>query len=266
MKLVSIIIPTLGKEDYVEKCVKSIRDKVKRDDYEIIVVDDGGEKEDHDKLAKLSKELDFVLVTNAENSGFGSTIRLGLTTAGSTSFKLFLNDDTEADNDFITAMLDRYQGTPKCGVVGAKLLYPNRTIQFAGHVRNPYSPKWFDHLHRGQAEDFLIANKARKVIGITGACFLVHEHVLKAVEEEYGHYGFDPRYVMAFEDIDFCFKVRKLGYDCWYEPAAVVIHKEGGTRGVSVEPKAGPNQMLSLRAFWDFWTEEDVDELSKLAF
>lgn len=265
-KKVSIIIPTLNGADYIRDNVKSIQKNVKREDYEILVVDDGSSEEEHNKLVDVTAELKVPLITNGRNGGYGEACNLGLNASSQTMYKLFFNNDMTAENDFITPLIDRIEKTKDCGIVGAKLLYPNGTIQFAGHMRNPFSPKWFDHQYRGQDGNFLPANKARVAMSVTGACLFVADRVLKEIEEKFGHYGYDPKYPMAFEDVDLCFKARRLGYQCWYEPAAVLTHIEGGTRGVGQKSIEDPRQQESIRQFWKYWTEEEVDEFSKLGY
>lgn len=263
---VDIIIPTYNQSFYVGDCVASINNKCQERDVQVIVVDDCSSNEENKKeLEQLAEHLSFTLILKKENSGFAKTCNLGAT-LGKSPYTLFLNNDTYALSDFPDEMIKVMEESPNVGVVGAKLLYPNNTIQFAGHNRNPFAPHWFDHKYRGESRDSLVVNQETEIMSNTGACFLTSEEVLKKVEEKYGHYGFDPKYPMAFEDVDFCFKVRRLGMKIWYQPKAELYHIEGGTRGVGTEAANDPRQKESLKRFWEYWAEEEVDELSNLGY
>jgi len=112
------------------------------------------------------------------------------------------------------------------GIVGAKLLYPDKTIQHAGVAIADYNDQLVAyHLFQKEAKDFIPANVYRNYQAVTGACLLIN----KKIFDEVG--GFDEGYINGYEDVDLCFKVAKIGYKIKYCPETEIIHYESKTEG-----------------------------------
>jgi ubiquinone/menaquinone biosynthesis C-methylase UbiE len=139
---------------------------------------------------------------------------------------LFLNNDTEViTEEWLAAMLEHAQ-RPMVGAVGAKLLYPNRTIQHAGAVlgHGGVAGHAFWYLPADDPGYFDLAQVVRNCSAVTGACMMMR----KSVFAEVG--GFDENIKVAFNDIDLCLRVREKGYLVVYTPYAVLYHLESATR------------------------------------
>jgi glycosyltransferase involved in cell wall biosynthesis len=128
-------------------------------------------------------------------------------------------------------------------VVGARLLYPDGRIQFAGTHRNLGAPEWFDHRFRFQAARHGPANISLPVLAVTGACMYLRRELIDAVGL------LDERYAMAYEDVDWCLRAWEAGFVVLYEPSATLTHLESVTRGVEV----GERERSSQERFWTRW-------------
>lgn len=199
----SIIILTSNKNpDLLDNCLKSIK-KSTYNNYEIIVFTDK-RKFNYSKFTNLAVQK----------------------AAG--DYLVFLNDDTEVISpDWVQEMLFFAQ-MPNVGVVGAKLLYPNRTIQHAGialiddeigsfHVGRFYPPN-------SESLGGLL-NVARKCSAVTFACAMVKKDIFEKLD------GLDEDYEMLCCDVDFCLRANDLGYSTVWTPSAVLYHKEATSRG-----------------------------------
>ena len=129
------------------------------------------------------------------------------------------------------------------GIVGARLLYPDGRIQFAGTVRNRGAPEWFDHRYRFKPGGWGPARLPGPVLAVTGACMYLTRAMLDRVGP------LDERYPMAYEDVDWCLRAWQAGFRVMYYPAAVLDHHESVTRGTEL----GERELASQRLFWERW-------------
>ena len=140
---------------------------------------------------------------------------------------LFLNDDTRADQPFLSPMVNVLAARPEVGVVGALLWLPcsPKRAQHAGMAFSGQRAPL--HLYRGMTlRDAPGIVKPKAVQAVTGAAMMLRTADARTVR------GFDGRFVNGFEDVDLCFRARRdLGLITWYEPAAQLTHWEGQTPG-----------------------------------
>jgi len=149
-------------------------------------------------------------------------------------YLLFLNNDTKVINKgWLTEMLVELQN-PKVGVVGAKLLYNDHTVQHAGvmygigHVAGHA----FQHLPDDSNGNMRRANLIQEYSAVTGACLLTKKSHFEAVN------GFDAQNLaIAYNDVDLCLKINKLGYKCIYTPLAKLFHFESKSRADDLSEK-----------------------------
>lgn len=226
---VSILIPFRDQPRLLEQCVSSILEHTDYENYEIIGLDNQSEEAaTHRLMASLAgsdgrvrfEHYDHPFNFSAINN-FGSELAQG-------EHLLLLNNDTEViASEWLGAMLAHSQ-REEVGAVGAKLLYPDDRIQHAGAILGiggvaGHSHKFLDNSANGY---FSRPHLAQNVSAVTGACLMVKTQLYKQVE------GLEERYLsVAFNDIDFCIRLREKGLLNIYEPAALLYHHESISRG-----------------------------------
>jgi GT2 family glycosyltransferase len=149
-----------------------------------------------------------------------------------------LNDDIEFGNKNPLSILLGLLKTRNVGLVGGLLLFPDQTVQHAGHTftdRNPH------HLHYGKNFSTILNKglpEAHEVVGVTGALMFQSKAVWRAVG------GFSTLFPMNYNDVDYCQKVRTLGYSVIQANSVVALHHGSATRNPSVQ-ESEKNELLS---------------------
>lgn len=219
--VVSIVIPVWNLWGFTLRCLNTIRQNTHGVAYEVIVVDNGSTD---DTLQNLPKIKGIQIVRNETNQGFGKASNQGARAAKG-RYVLFLNNDTEAMPGWLLPLVQILDEEPGIGVVGAKLLYPDGTLQHAGvavSYGNPY-PITVRHVHVGKPAE--VADKRLDLLVVTGACMLIRTSLCW----ELG--GFDEGYLNGYEDVDLCFKVQEAGFGVAFSPESQLIHHESKTPG-----------------------------------
>ena len=161
----SIVIPVYNQSHYTRRCLETIRQHTSDVHYEVIVVDDGSTDDTQEFLKTL--EPPFQSIRNATNQGFVASVNRGASEA-SGKYLMILNNDTETHPRWLREMIDLHRSDPSAGIVGAKLLYPDGTIQHFGvEISSDLVPF---HLHRGKAGDDPACSEVTESMGVTGAC------------------------------------------------------------------------------------------------
>ena len=247
---VAIIIPTKNHGNLVRQCVDSIRATVSEVQYDIVVIDH--ESDEPDTLAYLSSIGPDVRVMRFEGTFNFSTINNWAISRldGQYTHYLLCNNDIEAiKSGWLDRMLELGQH-PAIGIVGAKLLYPDRkTIQHAGVCvgafgRAEHYGKFLrlpeDRIEPGYLGE-LILN--REVSAVTAACLLIRKEAYEEVS------GFDESITVGFGDVDLCLRVAERGYRVLFCPYAELVHHESYTRGTSAED-THPEDTALYRSKW----------------
>ncbi|MDP2183249.1 MAG: glycosyltransferase family 2 protein [Actinomycetota bacterium] len=228
---VSIIVLTHNQLDYTKACFDAIFETTAG--FELVVVDNASTDGTTDYLRELDRERRNIrVIYNTRNAGFARGCNQGVSVA---KYELLclLNNDTVPHAGWLDAM--RKVMDKDAGIVGARLLFPDMTLQHAGIAfrlenvggRTLVRPS---HRYYRQPADLPEANVLEDVVGVTGACLLTS----KRVWHEMG--GLDEGYILAnYEDVDFNLKVLQAGYRIIYQPDAVLIHYQNTT----VNSKAG---------------------------
>jgi GT2 family glycosyltransferase len=222
---VSIIIPTKDKLDLLRRCLQSIEEKTRYRNYEILVIDNQSEKPE---TLEFLSALPYKVLRFLEPFNYSRINNFGVRYAAG-EYLLFLNNDTQIITDeWLTALLELAQH-PEVGAVGAKLLYPDGTIQHAGEILGPggVAAHAFWYLPGDCPGYFDFANVMRNCSAVTAACMMMR----KSIFAEVG--GFDENITVAFNDVDLCLRVREKGYLIVYTPYARAYHHESATRGRS---------------------------------
>ncbi len=232
--LVSIIIPFKDKKDVLQTCLESIFSKTTYKNFEIILVDNQSELfETQEYLKKISGNPQVTILQFNKPFNYAAINNFAAQKARG-EVLILLNNDTEVISpDWIEAMLENAQ-RPEVGAVGAKLLYPNNTLQHAGvligvsgianHAFSRHNN--LDHGYFGQVDVI------RNYSAVTAACVMIR----KVVFDEMG--GLDEQNLaVAFNDVDFCLRLRAKGYLVVYTPYATLYHHESLSRGYDVDMK-----------------------------
>jgi GT2 family glycosyltransferase len=226
---VSIVIPFRDQASLLARCIESLPIRPGFDNYDIVLVDNGSVEPETRALRTRLEERYGAIVTEYPGAFNWSAINNVGAAASRSDFLLFLNNDIEATGEgWLRALVEQGQ-RPEVGVVGARLFYPDGTLQHAGIVVGTGVIGW--HIFMGLPADgsaYLGWDQAvRPYSAVTGACFLTRRDVF----DELG--GFDESLEVAFNDVDYCLRARDLGYEVLYTPHAVLIHNEAMTRGLA---------------------------------
>jgi glycosyltransferase involved in cell wall biosynthesis len=224
-RLVSIIIPTKDQLRLLQQCVDSIEEKTSYDPYEIIIIDNNSINSETihylDGLSVKHRVLRYPHPFNfSAINNFGANQARG-------EYLLFLNDDTQViEGEWLNALVEQAQ-RPEVGAVGAKLLYPDNSIQHAGVTLGICGGAGhaFRKLPNNRTTYFGLADLTRNCSAVTAACMAVPRKVFNEVG------GFDEKLKVVYNDVDLCLRIRKQGYLIIYTPFAVLCHFESATRG-----------------------------------
>ena len=236
---VSIIIPTRDQGSSLKKCVHSIFEKTDYPAYELIVLDNESyDSEALEFLAELKKR-DGVRVERIDDAFNYSRLNNHGVELSRGSFVALLNNDVEVLHaDWLTEMVSRAM-QPKVAMVGARLWYPNGTIQHGGVILGAGGIAGHAHvgLRRGEPGYFARAHLAQDVSAVTTACALVKREVYLQVG------GFNENLAVTFNDVDLCLRLREAGYRILWTPYAELIHHESASRGFD---NSAPKQVRFL--------------------
>lgn len=225
--LVSIVIPTKNNLVYLQRCLSSLLEKTDYPQYEILLMDD--HSTDLAVLAYYQEILaaheNIRLHGNEGTFNYSRVNNRGAALAHG-SLVLFLNNDVEILSPGWLKEMVRWVLLPGVGMVGAKLLYPDGTIQHAGIVLGMTGHA--NHLFAGKPAPrsglFASVEAYRNVSAVTGACTLVRRDIFEAVG------GFDEDLGLVFNDVDLGLRFTGQGCRIVYTPAAVLTHYEGRSR------------------------------------
>ena len=233
--LVSIIIPTRDGYDDMLRCLNSIVAKTSYPNYEIIVADNGSTDERMEKLyAKFKGQLgERFRVESIDITINNSRINNLAAQKSKGKYLLFLNNDTEVITPgWITKMVSFAQ-FERIGMVGAKLYYPNQTIQHAGVIVGLGGAAGHCH-HTYPKGDFGYFGKLEinvNYLAVTAACCMIR----KADFEQLG--GFEEELTVAFNDVDLCLREYEAGHDNVWLHGVELYHYESQTRGYENTPE-----------------------------
>lgn len=255
--LVSIVIPSKDHIDDLKRCIDSILEKSTYDNYEIIVVENGSEEEKTFAYYKQIEENNKITVVTYERKpdetfNYSAVCNFGAAKAKG-EYILLLNNDIEVITvNWIEEML-MYAQREDVACVGAKLYYPNKTIQHAGVVLALGAHRTAGHSHYMQHRENLgymgRLCYAQDVSAVTGACLLVK----KALYDEVGGLGED--FAISLNDVDFCLRLRMKGYLNVFTPFAELYHYESASRGSDMTGQNADRYNKESEYFREKWKE-----------
>lgn len=248
--LVSIIVPTRDQVALLKTCIRGLLDRTRYPNLEIVIADnDSHEPATHAFLAEISADPRVRVVTWSHPFNYSAINNFAVKAARGAYLCLLNNDIEIIDEDWLCELM-RYAVRPEAGAIGARLLYPDRTIQHAGVVVGMGNAA--GHAHRGLPEHaaghFAHALIAHRAIAVTAACLLVRRDRFEAVG------GFDEvALCVAYNDVDLCLKLHHAGLENYYVPSAVLIHHESKSRGLDMAPQhieRYRTELATLQARW----------------
>ena len=249
--LVSILIPNKDHTDDLDVCLNSFFKRADYQNYEFIIIENNSVlPETFAYYEKIEKEHDNVKVVYWE-AGFNYSAinNFGFKFAKG-DYIMLLNNDVELITPDIFQSMLGFCMRPEVGIVGAKLLYNDHTVQHAGVLVG--AGGLADHVFKGIHEDdpgyMGRAISSQDVSAVTAACLLVK----RSVYEEVG--GLEDEFQVAFNDVDFCLKVRKAGYLIVYDADVKLFHYESKSRGMEDTTERFirfGNEMMLLNSKWD---------------
>jgi GT2 family glycosyltransferase len=229
---VSIIIPTRDGMEVLRPCIESLLSVTDYNNYEVIILDNGSEeKETLRYLERLSKKDNFKIVRDIGEFNYSRINNIAVGHSTGELICLLNNDIKIIDKAWLTEMVS-IAIREEVGCVGAKLLYPDGTLQHAGVILGLGG--YAAHSHRGLSGNapgyFCRAQVRQQLSAVTGACLLIKRDIYNEVG------GLDESFQVAYNDVDFCLRVQALGYQNIYTPFARLIHHESKTRGEDNDP------------------------------
>ena len=225
--LVSILIPNRDHRDDLKRCVDSIREKTDYPSYEILVLENNSTEAETFRYYEELRKDPWIRVISREGAfNFSALNNFGFREAKGAQI-LLLNNDTEViGGNWIRGML-MFAQRPDVGAVGAKLYYPDGTIQHAGigigiKIAAGHYHRGFPGNSRGY---FGRLCYAQDVSAVTAACMMIPRKVFEEMN------GLDEGFSIVFNDIDLCLRIREAGYLIVWTPWAELIHYESKSRG-----------------------------------
>jgi len=257
-KLVSIIVPFKDQVDLLKDCVSSVLNNTTYHNFELLLISNNSEKaETHEYLKYLIKKDNRVRVLEHNVPFNFSEINNWAVEQANGDFILLLNNDMKVINsDWLEAMLEHAQ-QDNVGAVGAKLLYPDNTVQHAGVIIGiqgvaGHSHKYF---HDKSVGYFYRVAVAQNISAVTGACLLTKKEIWKEVG------GLDEENLkIAFNDIDLCLKIRKAGYEIIYTPYSRLYHYESKSRGAEDTPEKQERFIKECRTMLERWGTNQIPD------
>lgn len=231
---VSVIIPTRNGLEHLQPCIESLVHKTRYEHIEVLVVDN--QSNDADTLAYLTfieQAYGVRVISYDKPFNYSAINNLAVSEARGDVICLLNNDTEVISSDWLNEMVSHLL-RPGVGIVGAKLYYGNGLIQHAGDAVGPGGCA--DHFHNGLAATEpgyqRRAVSAQELSAVTAACLLTHRDLYITLG------GLDEEHLpIAFNDVDYCLRVRDAGWRVVWTPFAELYHHESVSRGKDVSPQ-----------------------------
>ena len=254
---VSILIPTRDRGKMLERCLNSIYEITDYPNFEIVLVDHETSEVNALNVIKRFEKFENLKVLNFEGHFNFSKIMNKAAEASEGHILISLNNDTEiVDAGWLTELVAQVSRVD-VGVVGALLLFKDRTIQHAGIHPGEGGLMGHGHKHlpEGSGGYFNRLNAVHEVAAVTGACMAVKRSTwfeLGGLDEE--------NLAVAYNDVDLCLKARKHGLKVIFTPYAKVVHHESVSRGVDDNPETNERLRKELETMNSRWGEALIED------
>jgi glycosyltransferase involved in cell wall biosynthesis len=248
--LVSLIIPTHNGLELIKQCIESILFKTTYKNYEILVVDNNSD--DPNILAyfaSLAEDSRIQIIRDERTFNYSALNNAAVQRARGEYLGLINNDIKVISPDWLDEMIG-LATQPGVGAVGARLWYPNDTLQHGGCITGlgEVAGHFHKQLPRGHLGYFARAQLTQTLSAVTAACLVIK----KSIYQELGGLN-ETDLKVAYNDIDFCLRVREAGYRNVWTPFAELYHYESATRGYEDTPEKQlrlRNEVLYMQKRW----------------
>lgn len=253
--LISILIPNKDHIEELSRCIESIRNKSTYSNYEIIVIENNStERKTFEYYEKIGEISNIQVITCETNGEFNySKVNNYAVEFANGEHIILLNNDIEIiTNNWIEEML-MYSQREDVGAVGAKLYYPNNTIQHAGVIVGIKGIAAHSHqfMPRSTVGYMFRCYVPQDLSAVTAACLMMKKSVFREVG------GLDENnFKVAFNDIDLCMRIRKAGYLIVWTPYAEAYHYESISRGAEDTPEKRERFCGEIERFKRRWGKE----------
>lgn len=232
--LVSLIIPTRNGLQLIRQCIDSILEKTTYQNYEILIIDnDSDDAATLQYLHELNSEIRIRIIKDHRPFNFSALNNHAVKLAQGKFIGLLNNDLEVISADWLSEMIS-IALQPQNGAVGAKLWYPNETLQHGGIIVGLGGIAGHSHKHlpRHEYGYFARTSFVQNLSAVTAACLIIR----KSIYEEIGGLN-EQDLQVAFNDVDFCLRVQEAGYHNVWTPYAELYHHESATRGYENTPE-----------------------------
>lgn len=245
--LISVIIPNKDHIEDLRRCLASLYQKAGRENFEVLVVENNStEPETFAAYQQLQQEYPALrVITYVGGFNFSAICNLGASKAKGSHLLLLNNDIEVVSENFLTELLS-YSQRPDVGAVGAKLLYPDDTIQHGGVIVGINGSAGHSHKSHPAASggDMYRLCTPQNYLAVTGACLMVKTKLYRACQGlEEADFG------VAYNDVDFCLRLYEMGYRNVFTPFAVAYHYESKSRGYDTEGEKKDRHDKEKQAF-----------------
>ena len=255
--LVTLIIPTRNGLHLLRQCIESIISKTTYKNYEFIIVDNGSDDQKTlQYLKKINAWSNVRVIRDDRPFNYSQLNNLAAKESNGDILGLINNDIEVIAPEWLDEMVSHVV-RPEVGAVGAKLLFPNDTLQHGGVILGVGGVANHAHLHMPRHHNGYFARMSvtQQFSAVTAACLLVRKSVYEEAQ------GLDEKnLVVAFNDVDFCIRLTKLGYKNVWTPYAELYHHESATRGQDIAPEKRARFVREVNYMMDTWGEDFIND------
>lgn len=255
LPLVSIIIPTRDRADLLDMCLTSLLSKTTYPRYEIIVVDNGSVEDDTRLFFERLPKDKVRIIRDDSPFNYSRLNNLAANAAMGELICLMNNDIEILTPDWVEEMAS-FAMQPDIGCVGARLWYPDGYLQHGGVITGIGGVAGHSHkrLRKGEVGYFSRAVVHQSLSAVTAACLMVRRSVWKELS------GLDESFAVAFNDVDFCLRVRNQGYRNVWTPYAEMNHHESASRGQETTPEKQMRFMGEVQKMQERWGDRLIND------
>lgn len=230
---VSVIVPTRDAPELLAKCIDSLINRTQYGAFEVIIVDNGTKDPAALRvLDRVSRDERVRVIRDERPFNFSALNNLAARQAEGRVLTLLNNDIEVTDGEWLRELVS-HAVHPEIGCVGAKLLFPDGTIQHAGVVVGLHGLAGHPYRHMSARHPGYYGRLCapHAVSAVTAACLVVRRDIYEALG------GFDEELAVAFNDVDFCLRVKDAGYRNLMVPHVTLVHHESASRGLDQDPE-----------------------------